>query len=963
MKKIFFIILLLTAYSSKSQILSDSVRPYNCYHEGAIFLDIITGSQVDNWFFEDDSLGWILADTMLDVQVNSDSIITQKCGSYKVIVDGDTSLPFPFVGCPLGNIPAQENVKCFGDSTGMLYCVAHSGTPPYYYEWFKDTDTIAFSSGIDTLHESLTTGVYKVIITDAMSCQDTFNTFVASPNPILIDTSSINHINCIGVNTGIITCKVTGGKQFASEFYNYYLMHGNDTVAWSNRDSISQNFSSSLSGCCYESILVDSLSSGEYIISIVDSFGCVLNDTFDLTAPLAYQTFISASASVLCYGDTGTFYIDSVVGGTNAYYYGFVQNGVDTINIETGYYEVFIHDSINFCFDTLTAYCPPIFEIEVFETISNVVCNGDNSGSIIFDSIVGGNIPYDVQWGSVDNFNLLADTYDVSIVDSIGCTHNEQFTVTQPNQIQANAVLYLPSCFGMSDGSIAISPSGGDGLLNYFWLNGTGTNDSLYGLTSGVYSLVISDESSCTDTFIIILNSPQILDVSVTIGDSILTCTGETTLINVNVLGGTPPYLINWNDGNTDQQRVVGAGYYSAVITDDNGCSENVSFTITEPDSIHISVDYTNISCNTFGTASVSSVGGTQPISYFWSTGETTQTIDSLWGTVYWIIATDSCGNTDSLGFELLAYELETSILYNEIIHIAEVEIGSSSTGGPFSYFWTNIFGDTISFESTTESLCEGVYFATTIDIDNGCVSLDTITIKFDLPNGVLNLETTTVLVDSNLWGFAPYTYLWSNGENTQHADVCPGEHWVEVTDIEGCMVREEFTIENIIITLDPATAIIECDLENIDIDLEASATGGIEPYSYLWWNGSTDNPINLGMSPGNYNVTVIDGNSCEVDTAFTIATMTSDCVPNVFSPNGDGINDSWSLEDTFLYSESEVRIYGRFGKLIFQSVGYHTPWDGTNENGKDLPDGVYFYHLEIGNGFDPMQGTVTIIR
>jgi gliding motility-associated-like protein len=176
-------------------------------------------------------------------------------------------------------------------------------------------------------------------------------------------------------------------------------------------------------------------------------------------------------------------------------------------------------------------------------------------------------------------------------------------------------------------------------------------------------------------------------------------------------------------------------------------------------------------------------------------------------------------------------------------------------------------------------------------------------------------------------------------------------------------MVREDFTIENIIITLDPATAIIECDLKNIDIDLEASATGGIESYSYLWWNGSSDNPINLGMSPGNYNVTVIDGNGCEVDTAFTIATMTSDCVPNVFSPNGDGINDSWSLEDTFLYAESEVRIYGRFGRLIFQSVGYHKPWDGTNENGKDLPDGVYFYHLEIGNGFDPIQGTVTIIR
>ena len=111
MKKIFFIILLFTAYSSKSQILSDSVRPSNCHHDGAIFFDVIAGSNVENWLFDDDSLGWIIADTMLAVQVFSDSIITQQCGSYKVIVDGDTSLPFPFVGCPLGIIPDQDRNK------------------------------------------------------------------------------------------------------------------------------------------------------------------------------------------------------------------------------------------------------------------------------------------------------------------------------------------------------------------------------------------------------------------------------------------------------------------------------------------------------------------------------------------------------------------------------------------------------------------------------------------------------------------------------------------------------------------------------------------------------------------------------------------------------------------------------------------------------------------------------------
>ena len=98
-------------------------------------------------------------------------------------------------------------------------------------------------------------------------------------------------------------------------------------------------------------------------------------------------------------------------------------------------------------------------------------------------------------------------------------------------------------------------------------------------------------------------------------------------------------------------------------------------------------------------------------------------------------------------------------------------------------------------------------------------------------------------------------------------------------------------------------------------------------------------------------------------DTSFAIATMTSECIPNVFTPNGDGINDTWSLEDTFLYEDSEVRIYGRFGRLLFQSIGYHDKWDGTNKKGNNLPDGVYFYSIEIGHGFDQINGTVTILR
>ena len=155
-----------------------------------------------------------------------------------------------------------------------------------------------------------------------------------------------------------------------------------------------------------------------------------------------------------------------------------------------------------------------------------------------------------------------------------------------------------------------------------------------------------------------------------------------------------------------------------------------------------------------------------------------------------------------------------------------------------------------------------------------------------------------------------------------------------------------------------------------MDIDITALPSGGTpftvgDPYDYLWWNGDTIHSINSGMSPGtNRSITVTDANGCSTYKSFVIKTMTSDCIPNVFTPNdGDDINATWSLDDTFLYEDSEVRIYGRFGRLVFHSVGYPDPWDGTNKQGNDVPDGAYFYSIEIGHGFDPIKGSVTILR
>ena len=384
---------------------------------------------------------------------------------------------------------------------------------------------------------------------------------------------------------------------------------------------------------------------------------------------------------------------------------------------------------------------------------------------------------------------------------------------------------------------------------------------------------------------------------------------------------------------------------------------------IIEPELLSINLTYSEITCDEGATASISVNGGLEPIDIIWNTGETLMSIDSLWGTIYWVVVTDSCGNSASDTFEVFPYVLETSVFYDDSTHVGVVEIDTCSSVGVFTYQWVDILGNVISNNNLTSHLCEGTYFVTTNDNTTDCSVIDTLIATYYLPDGIIDEAITTVLPDSNLWGNPPYSYFWDNGEILAHANICPGSHWVEVTDNGGCIVRADFDIDPLLITLDPAEFIIECNLENLDVDITADAAGGTAPYTYAWSNGNTESSINLSLSPGNYTVTVIDDNSCTEDTSFVIAAISAECVPNVFTPNGDNINDTWNLESTFLYSDSEIRIYGRYGRLLFQSVGYTTPWDGKNENGNNVTEGAYFYHIEIGHDFDEIKGSVTIIR
>jgi gliding motility-associated-like protein len=145
-----------------------------------------------------------------------------------------------------------------------------------------------------------------------------------------------------------------------------------------------------------------------------------------------------------------------------------------------------------------------------------------------------------------------------------------------------------------------------------------------------------------------------------------------------------------------------------------------------------------------------------------------------------------------------------------------------------------------------------------------------------------------------------------------------------------------------------------------------AEVTRGIATsnYNYLWANNSINNSL-TNINVGWYSLTVEDFNGCITKDSVKVEPQNRSClvIPNAISPNGDLINDVWNIQNIHLYPEADVRIFNRWGNVVWVSEkGYPKPWDGTRE-GRDLPVDSYHYIIDLKNGDRPVIGTITIVK
>ena len=393
----------------------------------------------------------------------------------------------------------------------------------------------------------------------------------------------------------------------------------------------------------------------QYVIA-TDVNQCRIHADAFIGEPDPIRTSISAN-NLVCYNDfTGTASV-TVSGGTPSYTYQW-QNGQTTstpTGLPAGKHAVIITDA-NGCeqSDSIMLTQPPDIRAAIVHT-SNPTCFGKADGSISLD-VSGGVQPYFYQWtnGAFDkDIRLLpGGSYSVNLKDAKGCVRNLNTTLVEPAQLVIDLTLLSDvACLGGRNGSILASVTGGTLPYQYTWKNSgqelSNTSNLVTDLPAGIYALAVHDKNSCVADNNIQITAPEFLLES-TVTKTDLTCfNGKDGAAQVQVTGGTAPYLISWSNGASGPAASnLTAGTYTINVVDSRNCATVNKAVIVSPSGMLVNVAVKNVSCaeQQDGELEVAVSKGTPPYTYLWSTGSSATGLKDLAAGMYSITVTDKKG-------------------------------------------------------------------------------------------------------------------------------------------------------------------------------------------------------------------------------------------------------------------------------------------------------------------------------
>ncbi len=896
---------------------------------------------------------------------------------------------------------------------------ASGGTGPYTYQWYPGTglsDSTASNPGIVVT----VTSTFILLVNDSLGCTDTDTVTIWVNNPpdaqndtvtgaedsvltvdvLLNDQDPDNNLDpaSVVILQGPFNGTVTigaGGQVVYTPGPNFY---GVDSVLYIVCDS-------GLPVYCDSAWLYITVMPVNDAPLANDDYGTTPEDSCIQIAILSndsdFENMLNQATLLILSGPSnGTFNLDTLT-GILTYCPDSDFTGIDTliyVICDSGYPQPFLCDTALVIITVTPDNDPPV---AVNDSI--VICSGDPALVPVllndFDP-EGDTLSVSILIQPVSGTALITASQEIVYTSTTGISgwDSLQYVICD-QQIPAACdtawlLVYihpLPQavsmstdilCYGDSTGSIdvtVLSP----GTSSYAWSNGAVTED-ISNLVAGVYTVSIMDTNACVLTITDTVSGP-LLPLTAFVTVQHVLCYGDTNgVVDITVSGGTSPYIFSWDNGSTEEDiDSLTAGTYSVFITDSNACSVSVSATVTAPAlPLTALLTTTDILCSGDSTGSLSVMvgGGTPGYQYSWSNGSTSAVLTDLLAGIYTVMVSDS--NACTLMLSDTISDISTPIILSAVVtdpnclNGIQGAIQTTVSGGysPYNFVWST--GD---LSTGIDSLGGGIYLLTVTD-SLGCMVTASYTLQ-DTSSITINISGTPQLCSGDsvvlsVNQYAGISYQWLlNGTvltgDTAHQLTVNAAGDYEVTATTLCGV---FSDGPVTVTVHPlpvidagSDAFIHCDSL-----LTLSAVGAM---NYHWSPASlctTPDQAVTGISALITTAFVVNGtdvNGCSSsDTVLVTVSCDTISIPNGFSPNGDNFNDYFVIDNIGRYPEANLKIFNRWGQLVYEKERYDNSWNGLSNSdlirlGEDLPDGTYFYILDLGNGDKPLNGFVVLRR
>ena len=891
------------------------------------------------------SWSWSTGDTDND-------ITGQLAGSYTLTVTDavgcSTDTTFTINEEPPLTITLDDlqDVSCGGLTDGSIEITINGGLAPLSISWAGSNGYASSDEDIFGLED----GDYDVAVTDANLCVTAASYMISAP-PIIVLDFAVTDITCIGADDGEIDLEISGGTPDYS-------------VAWTGPNEFI-SVDEDISG----------LEPGTYEVIVTDANDCIMLGSADVQEPDP----IDASPDITpiaCNGADDAAIDLTISGGTPGYSTdwtgpnGFSSTDEDISGLEPGDYDVIITDA-NGCQTPLTITIDDTPAIEATFDVIEITCAGADDGAID-PTISGGTPPYSTSWTADNGFTstdenisgLAPGQYELTITDDAGCFVVHEVILNEPLAITILDNVIDVSCGGLFDGEIDVSILGGAPDYTFDWTgpNGfTSTDEDLTALEAGDYDLIVTDDAGCQETATITVDQPAILEATLDVTP--ISCNGaDDGGIDLTIIGGQPPYIIDWTGPNgfssTDEDiSDLEAGTYLLYVEDQNGCFVEAQADLDEPDAIDVTVDTVDPTCfgEDTGSITLTLAGGVEPYDILWNTGDATDSLIDLTAGDYDVTITDVAGCQVVIDPITLNEPSQITLDFD----VTDIQCGGNSNGSidltisggtpGYTVSWTGPNGFTSS-DTSLSDLEAGDYDVTANDAA-GCIQMGSVEIT-EPTELELDGFVTPILCNGDLGaidimvtgGVAPFTIVWSSvdgfsSNDEDITDIPADVYAVEVTDDSGCFATMDFDLsEPDEIQVDVVVTNLDCSgVDNGSIEIEIS--GGTPPYIVGWVGPSfaSGNEDIFDLAEGTYTLAIMDMMGCTFTAGYDISQ------PEMIDVSAD-ISSPLCAGD--LTGSIDITVTGGVPEFTFLWTGPNG-FSSPSEDISNLEHGTYDLHIE----------------